>query len=97
VPDPDRAETVIRCVQEVITNAVRHAHARELIIEVRAAGTGISITARDDGLGGEFAAGSGLAGMRERFEMLGGTLSIRSAAGEGFTVEGTLPMVGSVS
>lgn len=97
VPDPDRAETVIRCVQEVITNAVRHAHARELIIEVRAAGTGITITARDDGRGGEFAAGSGLAGMRERFEMLGGTLSIRSAAGEGFTVEGTLPMVGSVS
>jgi signal transduction histidine kinase len=92
VSDPARAETVIRCVQEVITNAMRHAHARQLVIEVRQPGSGISIIAHDDGQGGEFAAGSGLAGMRERFEMLGGRLSIRSAAGEGFTVEGILPL-----
>jgi signal transduction histidine kinase len=97
VSDPARAETVIRCVQEVITNAMRHAHAHELVIEMRQAGSGISITAHDDGRGGSFAAGSGLAGMRERFEMLGGTLSISSAEGEGFTVEGTLPLVGSMS
>jgi signal transduction histidine kinase len=92
VSDPARAETVIRCVQEVITNAMRHAQARELIIDVRNASTGISIKARDDGRGGDFATGSGLAGMRERFEMLGGSLAIRSAAGEGFSVEGNLPM-----
>jgi signal transduction histidine kinase len=97
VSDPAHAETVIRCVQEVITNAMRHAQARELIIDVRNAGTGISIKAHDDGRGGEFATGSGLAGMRERFAMLGGSLSISSAAGEGFTVEGNLPMVGSLS
>ncbi|MBV8803480.1 MAG: sensor histidine kinase [Sinobacteraceae bacterium] len=97
VSDPARAETVIRCVQEVITNAMRHANAHELVIEMRQAGSGISITARDDGRGGSFAAGSGLAGMRERFEMLGGTLSISSAEGVGFTVEGTLPLVGSMS
>jgi signal transduction histidine kinase len=93
VSDPARAETVIRCVQEVITNTVRHAAARELVIDIRNAATGISITARDDGRGGEFSAGSGLAGMRERFEMLGGSLSVRSIQGEGFTVEGTLPMI----
>ena len=92
VSDPARAETVIRCVQEVITNAVRHAGARELVIDIRTAGTGISITARDDGRGGEFSAGSGLVGMRERFEMLGGSLSVRSTRGEGFTIEGILPM-----
>lgn len=92
VSDPARAETVIRCIQEVITNALRHAQARELIIDVRNASTGISIKARDDGRGGKFATGSGLAGMRERFELLGGSLSVSSAAGEGFTVEGRLPM-----
>jgi signal transduction histidine kinase len=97
VSDSARAETIIRCVQEVITNAMRHARARELVIEVRNAGTGIVITARDDGRGGQFAPGSGLAGMRERFEMLGGSLSINSAEGEGFTIEGILPMAGSVS
>ena len=97
VADPARAETVVRCVQEVITNAMRHAQARELVIDVRNAGTGISITARDDGRGGEFATGSGLAGMRERFELLGGSLSISSRQGEGFTVEGNLPVLGSFS
>jgi signal transduction histidine kinase len=76
---------------------MRHAGARELVIEVRNAGGGINIKARDDGRGGDFATGSGLAGMRERFEMLGGSLSISSAAGRGFTVEGNLPMVGSLS
>jgi signal transduction histidine kinase len=96
VADPARAETVVRCVQEVITNTMRHAQARELVIDVRHAGTGISITARDDGRGGEFAAGSGLSGMRERFEMLGGSLSISSRHGEGFTIEGNLPVVGSL-
>jgi signal transduction histidine kinase len=67
-----------------------------LAIEVRNAGNGISITARDDGRGGEFSAGSGLAGMRERFEMMGGSLSFRSSEGEGFTIEAMLPMAGSM-
>src|SRR5581483_3327198 len=97
VADPARAETVIRCVQEVITNAMRHAHARELVIEIRQAGAGITITAQDDGRGGAFAPGSGLAGMRERFELLGGSLAITSDAGTGFTIEGNLPMIGSWS
>lgn len=96
ISDPALAETIIRCVQEVITNAVRHAQARQLAIDVRNSGSGISITARDDGRGGEFSAGSGLAGMRERFEMMGGSLSFRSTEGEGFTIEGMLPMAGSM-
>jgi len=94
VSDPARAETIIRCVQEVITNAMRHAHARELVIDIRNTDTGIVIAAHDDGRGGQFAPGSGLAGMRERFEMLGGRLSISS--GEGFAIEGILPAAGSV-
>jgi signal transduction histidine kinase len=96
VSDPARAETVIRCVQEVITNAIRHANARELVIEVRNAGTGIVITARDDGRGGEFSPGSGLAGMKERFESFGGSLSVRSMQGKGFSIEGILPLLGSM-
>jgi signal transduction histidine kinase len=97
VSDPAQAETIIRCVQEVITNAMRHADARELIIAVQVAGSGITIAARDDGRGGEFVPGNGLAGMRERFEALGGSLTVRSAKGEGFAIEGTLPMAGSAA
>jgi len=97
IADPAHAETVIRCVQELITNAMRHARARELIIEVRNNSTGLIITAHDDGQGGQFAPGSGLVGMRERFELLGGKLSISSVAGKGFSIEGILPMAESMS
>ena len=68
VADPARAEAIVRCVQEVITNAMRHARARELVIEVRNEHGGLAITAQDDGHGGQFTPGNGLEGMRERFE-----------------------------
>jgi signal transduction histidine kinase len=94
VSDPARAETLVRCVQEVLTNALRHSRGSQLVIDLRGGPEAILITARDDGLGGEFTIGHGLAGMRERFEMLGGSLSVSSAVGKGFTVQGTLPLPG---
>lgn len=97
VSDPTRAETILRCVQEVITNAMRHSRARELVIEMRNEPGGLVITARDDGRGGRFTPGNGLEGMRERFENLGGSLAISSAAGEGFTIRGVLPLAESMS
>jgi signal transduction histidine kinase len=97
VPDAVRAEAIVRCVQEILTNAMRHARARELTIDVHNAGGAIVITARDDGRGGQFTPGHGLAGMRERFEILGGSLSISSTDGEGFMVRGVLPPGGSVA
>jgi signal transduction histidine kinase len=94
VSDPAQAEVIIRCVQEVITNAMRHAQARQLTITIRTGVSGIEIAACDDGRGGAFAPGNGLAGMRERFEALGGRLSISSEKGRGFAVEGMLPVAG---
>lgn len=95
VPDPARAEAIVRCVQEVITNALRHSRANELVIDLSSGPDAILITAHDDGGGGDFTPGHGLAGMRERFEALGGRLSVSSASGSGFTVRGTLPVPGS--
>jgi signal transduction histidine kinase len=98
VSDPARAETIVRCVQEVITNALRHSRGTELVIDLRSGPDAIVITAHDDGHGGgAFSVGNGLAGMRERFEMLGGSLSVSSAAEGGFTVQGTLPSPGSAA
>lgn len=97
VADPARAEAIVRCVQEVITNAMRHARARELVIEVRNEHGGLTITAQDDGRGGQFTPGNGLEGMRERFENLGGSLAISSAAGAGFLIKGTLPLAEGTS
>jgi signal transduction histidine kinase len=94
VLDPARADTILRCAQEAITNTLRHAGARELVIEVQDNGSGVVVVARDDGRGGKFVIGHGLLGMRERFEMFGGSLSIASQEGEGFSIRGIIPRVG---
>jgi signal transduction histidine kinase len=93
--DPARADAILRCAQEAITNTLRHAGARELLIEIQDSGNGVVVIARDDGRGGPFAMGHGLAGMRERFEMFGGSLSISSGEGEGFSIRGIIPAVGA--
>jgi signal transduction histidine kinase len=92
--DAPRADALLRCVQELITNTRRHAAARALVIELTQAPNGeIQLTAQDDGVGGEAVEGQGLAGMRERFEALGGWLSVFSGRGEGFRVSGAIPPV----
>ncbi len=96
--DPARADAILRCVQELITNTLRHAQAHELAIEIRQSASGaLSIAARDDGRGGKVVEGRGLAGMRERFEALGGSLSVACAPGQGFSLQGQIPGLGAVA
>jgi signal transduction histidine kinase len=93
--DAARADVLLRCVQELITNSLRHAAAQRLVIRVEQAADGaIVLSAQDDGRGSDGAEGQGLAGMRERFEALGGWLSVFSRRGEGFRVTGSIPPVG---
>ena len=97
VPDPERAEALLRCAQEMLTNAIRHSQGDNVWIELRDGPDGVELTARDDGRGvadGERAAGTGgtgLAGMRERLERLGGRLAVDRGGGRGFTVSAWLP------
>jgi signal transduction histidine kinase len=93
--DAVRADAILRCVQELITNTLRHAQARELIVEIEQSSTGVIIRARDDGRGGDSVEGQGLAGMRERFESLGGKLSISTIPGRGFSVDAYIPAAAS--
>src|ERR1041384_7891953 len=80
VDDPLQAHAILRCVQEVITNAMRHAQARNLWITVESRSDGIALTARDDGRGVDAVAwGNGLRGMRERFEELSGRVDFSSS------------------
>lgn len=96
--DPARADAILRCVQELITNALRHAEARELVITLEQATDGTArIQARDDGRGGAFQEGQGLTGMRQRFEALGGSLSITTSQGRGFRVTGAIPAMSGLS
>jgi signal transduction histidine kinase len=92
VDDSGRAEILIRCVQEVITNTVRHAQARNLWIRLEARPDGIALHANDDGRGADaLVFGNGLTGMRERFEQYAGRVEFSSGGGSGFEVRGFLP------
>ena len=89
---PDLAHTVLRWTQEVFTNTVRHAGARNLWLEVSDGGGGLTLRARDDGRGAaEIVPGNGLRGMRERLERSGGRLDFTSVPGRGFEVTAWLP------
>ncbi|MDQ3617807.1 MAG: sensor histidine kinase [Pseudomonadota bacterium] len=90
--DPDRAHVLLRCTQEIITNAVRHAGARNLWIKARRDDGTIAMTARDDGRGtDQLVTGNGLRGMRERLLQYGGDLEIQTRSQEGFCLHLTLP------
>jgi len=91
--DPRRAQILLRCAQELITNTVRHASAHNLWIELRSGQDGLSLSARDDGRGVvELMPGNGLTGMRERLRELGGRLEIATRPGAGFQVRAWMPI-----
>ena len=90
--DPERAHVLLRCAQEIITNTVRHAGARNLWIQAAREGACITLSARDDGRGADgFSAGNGLRGMRERLAQYGGELKIETRPQAGFCLRLTLP------
>ena len=94
VEDPQRAQVLLRCAQETITNAVRHAGAVNLWLRfVRDGDNVVHMHAHDDGMGSDqLVQGNGLIGMRERLARFGGRLDIASAAGRGFVLEAMLPL-----
>ena len=90
--EPERALVLLRCVQEMITNSVRHAQASNLWIRLSMTRDGLAMSARDDGIGADkVAVGNGLSGMAERLKQLGGKLEIESEPGTGFALHAWLP------
>ena len=93
--DAARANSVLRCVQEITTNTLKHSDAANLWIVLRIDGDAIEIEARDDGRNSRRSeAGFGLKTMRQRFEELGGTVSFDSSNDHGFMVRALLPSTG---
>ena len=92
LPEPVEI-TLYRAAQEALTNVRRHARASKLDIELAfASGSGIRLRIEDDGVGSDLLnQGFGLVGLRERAQSVGGTMSVRSALGHGFTLEIELP------
>ena len=85
----DEEDSLYRVVQEGLTNAVRHGKADRIEIRVVRAGSEVTVSVRDNGTGcDKLEEGFGLRHMRERLEMLGGTLSygnLEQDAQDGYT------------
>ena len=81
-------------VSEMLANAAKHAGASVVEVQAEASGGTLRLRVRDDGIGGaDPARGSGLLGLKDRIEALGGTLSVHSPRGHGTTVSCELPVM----
>jgi signal transduction histidine kinase len=86
------AHTIFRCVQEALTNAVRHARADNVFLCIETKDDKVLVTVKDDGRGAaELRVGHGLSGLRERIEGMGGKVEIEAKAGLGLTLRALLP------
>jgi signal transduction histidine kinase len=80
-------------VSEMLTNAAKHARASVVQVDAEASGTTLRVRVRDDGIGGaDPRRGSGLVGLKDRIEALGGTFLVHSPPGGGTTVSCELPV-----
>ena len=91
---PEHLEaTAYYIASEALTNVVKHAQANGATVTVTRLGSIWRLEVRDDGRGGaDPGSGSGILGLRDRAEAVGGTLSFVSPPGEGTTVTATLPL-----
>jgi len=91
---PDEVEVAAYYVAaEALTNVAKHARAAVVHMEVTTDDGTLTLMVRDDGVGGaDPGGGSGLVGLHDRVEALGGSITIDSVAGEGTCVAVTLPL-----
>jgi signal transduction histidine kinase len=87
------AFTLYRAAQEALTNVSRHASAHHVRVELAFdAEDAVALRVEDDGVGSDRAEGGfGLVGLRERAELVGGEVRIRTARGQGFALELRVP------
>lgn len=87
-------DSVYRIVQEALTNVLKHANATQATVSVVEHDGEIDMQVTDDGDGfatQDATVGYGIVGMRERVDLLGGTLEIASTAGQGTTLRVRVP------
>jgi signal transduction histidine kinase len=93
---PEITLCLFRVAQEALQNAAKHSRAREISVQLRNTGHGITLTVADDGVGFDVESawkkGLGLISMAERLESIGGKLSVHSAPGQGTRLETTVPI-----
>jgi signal transduction histidine kinase len=96
---PELETAAYRVIQEALTNIARHAGTRTAEVHVWASSDVLSVQVEDHGQGFDVEAASrahtssGLTGMRERVQLLGGRLTIDSSTGKGTSVSAEFPLV----
>lgn len=91
------ATAVFRIVQESLVNVAKHSQATQVRVAIARSGKAMLLSVRDNGVGFSPAAGRkphslGLAGLRERAQLLKGTIGVHSQPGQGTTVEARIPV-----
>jgi len=98
-PGQDAALAAYRVVQEGLNNALRHARASRIDIELHDERRSLTVTVMDDGVGLSHAGSSpghyGLQGLRERIGRLGGNLTLRERGGTGTLLTAEIPLAGA--
>jgi len=92
--DPLAEVTVFRVIQECLSNVQKHANASQVEVKLQATQAGLELRIHDDGQGfapddtvsSTIGEGVGLLSMRERAELAGGRLSVKSSPGSGCQV-----------
>jgi signal transduction histidine kinase len=94
LPEPVEV-SVYYVIAEALTNAAKHARASTVSVQIEVAGDGLLLEVRDDGAGGaDFSRGTGLAGLKDRVEALGGRIFLDSPPGAGTSLRVELPLNG---
>jgi signal transduction histidine kinase len=79
-------------VAEALTNAAKHSHASEVTVRAHATDDSLNVLIADDGIGGaDSHKGSGLIGLKDRIEVLGGRMHVASPSGGGTSIDITIP------
>jgi signal transduction histidine kinase len=82
-------------VAEALTNTAKHAQASVVHVDAEAADQVLRVCVRDDGCGGaDPVRGTGLVGLKDRVEALGGTITVHSSAGAGTSLQAEFPLAG---
>jgi signal transduction histidine kinase len=91
---PDSVEVATYYVAaEALTNAAKHAHASAVSVRAQTKDGALSLSIHDNGIGGaDLRKGSGLIGLKDRVEALGGQMKVTSPPGNGTTVDTTIPI-----
>jgi signal transduction histidine kinase len=89
--DPERAQSLLRCVQELISNTLKHTQASNLWITIDTCNDMLRVDANDDGGGGKESIkfGFGLSGMRDRLD---GGIEIHKPDPRGFSLSAWMPL-----